>query len=280
MNGSSQTKLYASPWRFSSRWPHPGQAYLESQDMNKLKDKVAIVTGASKGIGAAIARQLAADGAKLVVNYASSKSGADRVVADIESAGGTAIAVGADVTNTAEVESLVRAAIDRFGRLDIVVNNAGIYQLAKVEDSTEELYRKQFDINVLGPLLVIRAAAPYLGKGGSIINISSNVTRVLPPGSAIYTGTKGAIDAITGVLSRELGPRGIRVNAVNPGMVETEGTHAAGAIGSGFQTWYESLTPLGRIGQVQDIAPIVSYLASEDAGWVTGEIILGSGGMR
>ncbi|MBB3219427.1 glucose 1-dehydrogenase [Pseudoduganella umbonata] len=248
--------------------------------MNKLKDKVAVVTGASKGIGAGIARQLAADGAKVVVNYASSKSGADKVVADIEAAGGTAVAVGADVTRQAEAESLVRAAIDHFGRLDIVVNNAGIYQLAKVEDTTEELYRRQFDINVLGPLLVIRAAAPHLGKGSSIINIGSNVTRVLPAGSAIYTGTKGAIDAITGVLARELGPRGIRVNAVNPGMVETEGTHAAGAIGSDFQGWYESLTPLGRIGQVQDIAPIVSYLASEDAGWVTGEIILGSGGMR
>ena len=248
--------------------------------MNKLKDKVAVVTGASKGIGAGIARQLAADGAKVVVNYASSRSGADKVVADIEAAGGTAVAVRADVTGQAQAESLVRAAIDHFGRLDIVVNNAGIYQLAKVEDTTEELYRKQFDINVLGPLLVIRAAAPYLGKGSSIINIGSNVTRVLPQGSAIYTGTKGAIDAITGVLSRELGPRGIRVNAVNPGMIETEGTHAAGAIGSDFQAWYESLTPLGRIGQVRDIAPIVSYLASEDAGWVTGEILLGSGGMR
>jgi len=248
--------------------------------MNKLKDKVAIVTGASKGIGAGIARQLAADGAKVVVNYASSKHSADKVVANIEAAGGTAIAVAADVTNHAEVKSLVRAAIDHFGRLDIVVNNAGIYQLAKIEDTTEELYRKQFDINVLGPLLVIRAAAPHLGKGGSIINISSNVTCVLPPESAVYTGTKGAMDAITGVLSRELGPRGIRVNAVNPGMVETEGTHAAGAIGSDFQVWYERLTPLGRIGQVQDIAPIVSFLASDDAGWVTGEIILASGGMR
>jgi len=248
--------------------------------MNKLKDKVAIVTGASKGIGAGIARQLAADGAKVIVNYASGKSGADKVVADIEAAGGTAIAVAADVTNKTEVESLVSAAINHFGHLDIVVNNAGIYQLAKVEDTTEELYRRQFDINVLGPLLVIRAAVPHMGKGGSIINISSNVTRVLPPESAIYTGTKGAIDAITGVLARELGPRGIRVNAVNPGMVETEGTHAAGAIGSDFQAWYESLTPLGRIGQVQDIAPIVSYLVSEDAGWVTGEIILASGGMR
>lgn len=248
--------------------------------MNKLKDKVAIVTGASKGIGAGIAHRLAADGAKVVVNYASSKSGADKVVADIEAAGGNAVAVGADVTRKAEVESLVKAAIDNFGRLDIVVNNSGIYQFAKIEETTEELYRKQFDINVLGPLLVVGAAAPYLEKGASIINISSNVTRIHPAESAIYTGTKGAIDAITVVLSRELGPRGIRVNAVNPGLIETEGTHAAGVMGSDFQAWNEGQTPLGRIGQVHDIAPIVSYLASDDAGWVTGEIILGSGGMR
>jgi len=248
--------------------------------MNKLTDKVAIVTGASKGIGAGIARQLAADGAKVVVNYASSKDGADKVVADIVAAGGSAVAFGADVTNKGEVEALVKAAIDTFGRLDIVVNNSGVYQFAKIEETTTELYRKQFDINVLGPLLVAAAAAPHLGKGGSIINISSFVTRVLPAESAIYSGTKGALDAITGVLSRELGPRGIRVNSVNPGLIETEGTHAAGVMGSDFQSWNESQTPLGRIGRVQDIAPIVSYLASEDARWVTGELILGSGGMR
>ncbi len=258
----------------------PGPATSGNQAMNKLKDKVAIVTGASKGIGAGIARQLAADGAKVVVNYASSRSGAEKVVADIEAAGGTAVAVGADVTSKAEVEALVRAALDHFGRLDIVVNNSGIYQFARIEETTEERYRRQFDINVLGPLLVAGAAAPHLGRGGSIINISSNVTRVLPAESAIYSGTKGAIDTITGVLARELGPRGIRVNAVSPGLIETEGTHAAGAMGSDFQLWNESLTPLGRIGQVQDIAPIVAYLASDDAGWVTGEIILGSGGMR
>lgn len=248
--------------------------------MSRLKNKVAIVTGASKGIGAGIARRLAAEGAQVVVNYASNKNDADTVVADIEAAGGSAVAVGADVTNRAQVELLVQAAIDRFGRLDIVVNNAGIYQFAKIEETTEALYRQQFDINVLGPLLVAGAAAPHLGKGGSIINISSNVTRVLPAESAIYTGTKGAIDAITGVLSRELGPRGIRVNAVSPGLVETEGTHAAGVVGSAFQAWNEAQTPLGRIGQVQDIAPIVAFLASDDAGWVTGEVILGSGGMR
>ena len=243
--------------------------------MNKLAGKVAIVTGASKGIGAGIARRLAADGAKVVVNYASSKSGADKVVADIEAAGGIAVAVGADVTITTEVEALVRAAIDHFGRLDIVVN-----QFARIEETTEERYRKQFDINVLGTLLVTAAATPHLGEGASIINISSNVTSVLPAESAIYSGTKGAIDTITGVLARKLGPRGIRVNAVNPGLVDTEGTHAAGAIGSDFQAWNEERTPLGRVGQVQDIAPIVSFLASSDAGWVTGEIVLGSGGMR
>ncbi len=248
--------------------------------MNKLKDKVAIVTGASKGIGAGIARQLAADGARVVVNYAANQRSADRVVADIEAAGGVAMAVGADVTRRTEVEALVHAAIRAFGRLDIVVNNAGIYQFARIEETTEERYRQQFDINVLGPLLVAGVAAAHLGKGASIINIGSNVTRVFPAESAIYTGSKGAIDAITGVLARELGPRGIRVNAVNPGLIDTEGTQAAGVIGSDFHAWYERQSPLGRIGQVQDIAPIVSYLASDDARWVTGEIILGSGGMR
>lgn len=248
--------------------------------MSRLKDKVAVVTGASKGIGAGIARQLAADGAKVVVNYAASEAAAEKVVADIQAAGGSAVAVRADIRNKADVDELVRVALDRFGRLDIVVNNAGIYQFAKIDDTTEGLFRQQFDLNVLGALLVAGAAAPHLGKGGSIVNISSNVTRTLPVESAIYTGTKGAIDAITGVLAKELGPRGIRVNAVSPGLVETEGTHAAGVIGSDFQAWNESLTPLGRTGQVGDIAPIVSFLASDDARWVTGEVILGSGGMR
>lgn len=248
--------------------------------MNKLKGKVAIVTGGSKGIGAGIARQLAADGAKVIVNYATGRSGADKVVADIEAAGGQALAVAADVTNQAEVEALINAAIGNFGRLDIVVNNAGVYRFAKIEESTEALYRRQFDINVLGPLLVSAAATPHLGKGSSIINISSFVTRVFIAESAIYSGAKGAIDAITGVLSRELGPRGIRVNAVNPGLIETEGSHSAGAMNSDFQTWNEEQTPLGRIGQVKDVAPIVSFLASDEAGWVTGEVILASGGMR
>ncbi|KAA8673587.1 MULTISPECIES: SDR family NAD(P)-dependent oxidoreductase [Pantoea] len=248
--------------------------------MKKLQDKVALVTGASKGIGAAIARQLAADGAKIVVNYAADKNGADKVVAAIEAAGGTAVALAADVTDQPQVEALIQSTLAQFGRLDIVVNNAGVYQFAKIEESSEALYRKQFDINVLGPLLVTGAAVPHLGKGSSIINISSFVTRVFLAESAIYSGSKGAIDAITGVLARELGPRGIRVNAVNPGLIETEGTHSTGAMGSEFQRWNESQTPLGRIGQVQDIAPIVAYLASDDAGWVTGEVMMASGGMR
>ena len=248
--------------------------------MNKLNDRVAIVTGASKGIGAGIARQLAADGARVVVNYAASKGAADQVVAAILAAGGDAMAVAADVTQRGDVERLVHTAIAAYGRLDIVVNNAGVYQFARIEETSEALYRRQFDLNVLGTLLVAAAAAPHLGKGASIINISSNVTRIFPADSAIYTGTKGAVDAITGVLARELGPRGIRVNAVSPGLIETDGTHAAGVIGSAFQGWNEDRTPLGRIGQVADIAPIVSYLASDDARWVTGEIILGSGGMR
>ncbi|MDG2525919.1 SDR family oxidoreductase [Stenotrophomonas sp. HITSZ_GD] len=248
--------------------------------MRKLNGKVALVTGAAKGIGAGIARRLASEGAQVVVNYASSAGGAQAVVADIERAGGSAIAVRADVRHKADVDALVGAAIARFGRLDIVVNNAGIYAFARIEDTTEALYRQQFDLNVLGPLLVAGAAAPFLGEGASIINISSFVTRILPVESAIYSGTKGALDAITGVLSRELGPRGIRVNAVNPGLIETEGTHANGVMGSDFQAWNEQQTPLGRIGQVTDIASIVAFLASTDAGWMTGECVIASGGMR
>lgn len=248
--------------------------------MSKLKDKVALVTGASKGIGAAIARSLAAEGASVVVNYASSKAGADAVVAAIEAAGGKAVAVGGDVSKQADAEGLVAAAIEHFGRLDIVVNNSGVYEFASIEATTEELYRRIFDINVLGTILVTQAASKHLGEGASVINIGSAVTRITPVDSSVYTGTKGAVDAITGVLSRELGPRGIRVNSVNPGMVITEGTHTAGIAGGDFETWAASQTPLGRVGKPDDIAPIVTFLASDDARWVTGELILGSGGMR
>ncbi|ORM75036.1 oxidoreductase [Pantoea wallisii] len=248
--------------------------------MTTLQNSVAIVTGASKGIGAGIARQLAADGAQVIVNYTSDRQGADAVVAAILAAGGKAVAVAADVTDKTQVDALIQTAIATFGQLDIVVNNAGIYQFARIEETTEALYRRQFDINVLGPLLVAAAATPHMKRGGSIINISSVVTRVFVAESAIYSGSKGAIDAITGVLARELGPRGIRVNTVSPGLIETEGTHTSGAMGSEFQRWNESQTPLGRIGQVEDIAPIVSWLASAQAGWITGETVMASGGMR
>jgi 3-oxoacyl-[acyl-carrier protein] reductase len=248
--------------------------------MSKLKDKVALVTGASKGIGAGIAKALAAEGASVIVNYASSKAGADKVVAEIEAAGGKAVAVGGDVSKQAEAENLVAKAIEHFGRLDVVVNNSGVYEFASIEVTTEELYRRTFDINVLGTLLVTQAAVKHLGTGASIINIGSSATRITPPESAVYTGTKGAVDAITGVLSRELGPRGIRVNAVNPGMVITEGVKTAGFENSDLAAFVVNQTPLGRVGQVDDIAPIVAFLASDDARWISGELIMAAGGMR
>lgn len=248
--------------------------------MNKLKGKVAVVTGASKGIGAAVAKALAAEGASVVVNYASSKQGADAVVAEIGRAGGKAVAVKGDVSKAAEAKAIVDAAVEHFGRLDVLVNNSGVYEFKPLEDITEEHFRQEFDINVLGLLLTTQAAAKHLGEGGSIVNIGSLVTRISPPASAVYTGTKGAVDAITGVLARELGPRGIRVNTVSPGMVETEGTHAAGFIGSEFAANAAAQTPLGRIGQPQDIASIVTFLASDDSHWLTGEQLYASGGMR
>ena len=248
--------------------------------MSKLKNKVAVVTGASKGIGAGVARALAAEGASVIVNYASSKEGADKVVAEIEAAGGKAVAVGGDVSKQADAENLVAKAIEHFGRLDVLVNNSGVYEFASIEATTEQQYRRMFDINVLGTIFVSQAASKHLGEGGSIINIGSAVTRITPAESVVYTGTKGAVDAITGVLSRELGPRGIRVNSVNPGMVITEGVQTAGIAGSDFETFAVGQTPLGRVGQVNDIAPIVAFLASDDARWVTGEVILAAGGMR
>jgi 3-oxoacyl-[acyl-carrier protein] reductase len=248
--------------------------------MSKLTGKVAVVTGASKGIGAAIAKSLAAEGASVVVNYASSKSGADTVVAAIVAAGGKAVAVGGDVSKAAEAEGIIDAAIKNYGRLDILVNNSGVYEFSPIEAITEEHFHKHFNVNVLGLLLVTQAASKHLGEGGSVINIGSVVSRITPPASAVYTATKGAVDAITGVLSRELGPRKIRVNSVNPGMIETEGTHTAGFIGSDFQAGVVTQTPLGRIGQPGDIASIVTFLASDDAGWLTGELLLAGGGVR
>ena len=248
--------------------------------MSKLSGKVAIVTGASKGIGAAIAKSLAANGASVVVNYASSKEGADTVVAAITAAGGKAVAVKGNVAKAADAKAIVDAAIKTYGHLDVLVNNAGVYEMKPLEEITEEHYHQIFDINVLGLLLVSKEAAKHLPKGGSIVNVSSVVSRITPPGSAVYTGTKGAVDAITGVLARELGPKGIRVNSVNPGIIETEGTHTAGFIGSDFETWAVGQTPLGRIGQPHDIASVATFLASDDAGWLTGQLLIASGGMQ
>jgi len=247
--------------------------------MSKLNGKVAIVTGASKGIGAAIAKSLAAAGASVVVNYASSKEGAENVVADITKAGGKAVAVKGDVSKAAEAKGIVDAAITHYGKLDVLVNNSGVYAFSPIDDITEEEFHRQFNINVLGLLLTTQAASKHLGEGSSIINIGSVVSRITPPGSAIYTGTKGAVDAITGVLSRELGPRKIRVNALNPGMVETEGSRSAGFIGSDFESGTVAQTPLGRIGQPNDIASIAVFLASDDSAWLTGEQLLAGGGV-
>jgi 3-oxoacyl-[acyl-carrier protein] reductase len=248
--------------------------------MGRLEGKAAIVTGASKGIGAAIATALAAEGAAVVVNYSSSKAGADAVVSAITAAGGKAVAVRGDVSKRAEAQAIVDSAIERFGRLDILVNNSGVYEFASIEEITEAHFHKQFDINVLGLLLVTQAAVKHLGEGGSIINISSVVSRITPPGTAAYSGTKGAVDAITGSLARELGPRKIRVNSINPGMVVTEGTQSAGIIGSGMDAEVVSQTPLGRLGQPEDIAGVAVFLASDDARWVTGEQVFAGGGLH
>ncbi|HTD97919.1 MAG TPA: glucose 1-dehydrogenase [Mucilaginibacter sp.] len=249
--------------------------------MKKLENKVAVVTGASKGIGAGIAKSLAAEGASVVVNYSSSKDGADKVVAEIISNGGKAIAVQGNVSSTADVNRLFAETNAAFGGLDILVNNAGVYQFGAIEEITEEEFHRHFNTNVLGLLLATQGAVKNFGaNGGSVINIGSVVSRITPPGSAIYTATKGAVDSITQVLSKELGSRKIRVNSINPGMVETEGTHSAGIIGSDFQAEVERTAPLGRIGQPDDIAPIAVFLASDDSGWLTGETILAGGGAR
>jgi len=248
--------------------------------MSKLAGKVAVVTGASKGIGAAIAKALAAEGAAVVVNYASSQAGADAVVQAITVAGGRAIAVQGDVSKAEQARGLIDAAVNEFGHLDVLVNNSGIYAFGAIEEIDEEHYRRMFDVNVLGVLFATQAAVKHFGDGGSVINISSVVTSLAPPASSVYTGTKGAVDAITSVLANELGPRKIRVNAILPGMVETEGTHTAGFIGSDFEREAVTQTPLGRIGQPDDIAKIAVFLASDDAGWITGERLTASGGFH
>jgi 3-oxoacyl-[acyl-carrier protein] reductase len=252
-----------------------------STNSKKLAGKVAVITGASKGIGAAIAKALATEGAAVAVNYSSSKSGADKVVAEITGAGGKAVAVQADMSKRADIERLFAETKKTFRRLDILVNNAGIYEFAPLENVTEEHFEKHFNLNVRGLLLASQAAAKLFDSaGGSIINISSVASIRGFPDAAVYSGTKGAVDAITRSLAAELGPRKIRVNAVQPGMVETEGTHSAGIAESDMRKQVEAQTPLRRIGQPLDIVGAVVFLASNDSAWITGETLVISGGYR
>ena len=250
----------------------------------RLEAKVAVVTGASKGIGAAIAKHLADEGAAVVVNYAASKQAADRVVTEITSKGGRAVAVQADVSKPADIKRLFAETKKAFGRLDVLVNNAGIYEYAPLEEVTAEHFHRQFDLNVLGLILASQEAVKYFGPaGGSIVNISSLVATLAPAAASVYSGTKAAVDAVTRSLGKELGPRKIRVNSINPGIVETEGLEAAAAhpIHRGdFRKQYEALTPLGRTGQPEDIAPAAVFLASDDSRWITGETLYISGGYR
>jgi 3-oxoacyl-[acyl-carrier protein] reductase len=249
--------------------------------MSKLTGKVAVVTGASKGIGAAIAEHLAQAGAAVVVNYSSSKEGAERVVANIKKKGGQAIAVQANLAKPAEVQKLFAETKKAFDKVDILVNNAGIYEFAPLEAITPEHFHKHFDLNVLGLLLATQEAAKQFGSaGGSVVNISSVAAEIAPPTTSVYSATKAAVDAITRSLAQELGPKKIRVNSVNPGMVQTEGTAAAGIDESEFRKETEAKTPLGRIGQPNDIAPVVVFLASPESGWITGETLFVSGGLR
>jgi 3-oxoacyl-[acyl-carrier protein] reductase len=249
--------------------------------MAKLANKVAIVTGASKGIGADIAKGLAAEGASVVVNYASSQEGADRVVGEIVSLGGKAIAVQGDVAKSADVKRIFAEAKRAFGRLDVLVNNAGIYEFASLGEITEERFHRMFNINVLGVLLATQEAEKAFGpEGGSVINIGSSATRMLAPTTVVYTATKGALDTITPVLSKELGPKKIRVNSINPGVVETEGVHSLGFLSGDFKNQVTASTPLGRTGQVDDITPVAVFLASDESHWLTGEVIFATGGLR
>jgi 3-oxoacyl-[acyl-carrier protein] reductase len=247
----------------------------------RFEGKVAVVTGASKGIGAAIAKQLASEGASVVVNYASSKEGADRVVSEIKKNGGKAVAVQGDVAKKSDVGRLFEEAKKEFGRLDVLINNAGIFEFTPLDAISEDGFHKQFDINVLGLIFASQEAAKYFGpEGGSIVNISSIASTLTPPASAVYSGTKAAVDATTKVLAKELGPKKIRVNAVNPGMVDTEGWRAAGMAESEFRKFVESQTPLGRLGVPQDIASAVAFFASPEASWITGETLTIAGGFR
>jgi 3-oxoacyl-[acyl-carrier protein] reductase len=249
--------------------------------MSDLTGKTAVVTGASKGIGAAIAKGLAKAGASVVVNYASSREGADKVVAEINAIGGKAIAIQADVAKADDLARLFKQAWEAFGPLDVLVNNAGVYQFEALEAVTEAEFHRQFNTNVLGPILASREALTYFSPdGGAIVNVSSVASELGMPTSVVYSGTKGALDAVTRVLANELAPRKIRVNTIAPGGVETEGTHTAGVIGSDFETQMVSRTPLGRMGQPDDIAKLAVFLASDASGWVTGERIAAAGGFK
>ncbi len=249
--------------------------------MAKLTGKVAIVTGASKGIGASIAEHLAAEGASVVVNYSSSKQGADVVVERITKAGGKAIAIGANVSEQKDIDALIAGTVKAFGHIDVLVNNAGIYGFAPLEAITAEDFHKQFNLNVLGLLLTTQAAVKHFpATGGAVINISSVVGKSAQPNASVYSATKGAVDAITLSLARELGPKNIRVNSVSPGMVETEGVHTAGFLGSDFHTQIIKQTPLARIGQPDDIGKVVAFFASDDSFWINGEALLVAGGNR
>ena len=248
--------------------------------MGKLANQVAVVTGASKGIGAGIATALAAEGASVVVNYSSSKEAADKVVKEINTKGGKAMAVQGDVSKQADITRLFEETIKAFGKVNILVNNAGIYQFAALEATTEELFHRHFNLNVLGLLLATKEAVKFMGpEGGSIINIGSGASTILPPNTSVYSATKAAVDAITGTLAKELGPRKIRVNSINPGMIETEGVVSGGFSEGDFRKWIESQSPLGRIGQPDDVSPTAVYLASSDSKYLTGEILRITGGI-
>ena len=253
---------------------------MSSNIAKKLAGKVAVVTGASKGIGAGIAKHLAAEGASVVVNYASSKAGADAVVAEITAAGGQAVAVQGDVSKKADIDRLFAETGKIYGKVDILINNAGVYEFAPLEAITEEHFHRQFNLNVLGLILTTQKAVEnFAPTGGSIVNISSVVGINPLATAAVYSATKAAVDAITKSLAKELATKNIRVNSINPGMVETEGAHAAGFIGTDFQKHLVTQTPLGRLGQPNDIAKAVTFFASDDSGWVTGETLLVSGGL-
>jgi 3-oxoacyl-[acyl-carrier protein] reductase len=253
----------------------------EVNDMARLTGKVALVTGASKGIGAAIAKELAAQGASVVVNYASSKEGADKIVAEIKKAGGNAVAVGGSVAKASDIDGIFAETKKAYGKIDILVNNAGVYSFAPLEGVTQESIDWMFDINVAGLLLATKAGVALFPKeGGSVINIGSVASDQTPPMSAVYSATKGAVDAITRVLAKELGPKNIRVNSVNPGPIVTEGFKSSGVEGSDFEKQMLQSTPLGRIGQPDDVSTVVAFLASDEARWITGSLIQVAGGMR